>query len=424
MLYKFQAFIIVLICTVAIGLDSFTLQYENDIQETDDDHRNLRSYRKRQLSWNINELGAQSSKIKSFSLKELEAAEVIQVRSNSCLNNCDKPLHSVNEWCKDPKMTSIPGTTYWLNEFMAPGHMQLDIHLLQLFHLGLIDRVILQRSPCARPDFCQGIGNWGTFFKGLYTAMVDSAKIAPVPFYVRFQPEETAWKMRRLGSLTSATRTSLSGPPPFAINVSDMMCFERVLRRVKHTGFHHSVSPHAARSFKRAAYSLIPPGAVQLNESQRIVTIAHRGSHNRHMSNRNDLMATLQKHLPPYVSVRLFDTTNTSLSHFTQVVVAAESSVIITTHGAFEGNVVYMRETGLLIEIVGSYRNRMESGYMKEDSTNFRVLSNDFLVFHRSVTATGLGSHKQLSYYLQIREMEEICRIIKEYFSSFVLHKQ
>ena len=42
----------------------------------------------------------------------------------------------------------LPGTTFWINEFMHVGHVFYDIALMEVVHIKKIDRIILQRSAC------------------------------------------------------------------------------------------------------------------------------------------------------------------------------------------------------------------------------------------------------------------------------------
>eukprot|EP01041_Mallomonas_annulata_P001858 gene1858-3604_t len=361
-------------------------------------------------SWSMEELGSKP-RDKDFTFAELLTRNSIIMRENGCLSHTNATLHSVNEWIDRKNIKSIPGTTFWINECLAPGHMHYDVQLLQVLRTTKIDQIILQRAPCARPDFCQGIGNWGSFFKGLYTTMVDALNYTEIPVYIRFSPNDTVWTPYMVGSRTGKSITNLALQ---TIPATENLCFEKVIRKACNQCFHNSISVDTARAFKRAAYAILSPGDLPSPSSTNnlIVTIAHRGSHKRHLANREDLASTLRSRLPPSVTVRMFDTTNeTLMTHLNQVKVAAESDVMIATHGAFISNVIYMREGTLLIEINGNYTHA--------EPYNFQILTKNFLVNHRSIIAYNLTLHStQYFYLLNDFEIIELCNTVCKYLDK------
>ena len=132
-----------------------------------------------------------SKSVKSeVSLKELEARKHFDVNEDYCLSGAGNPLGiprlGKEIWFPQgqEKREMLQGTTYWVNDFMAVGHMMYDVHLLQLLNSTRIDRIILQRAPCATSDLCQGRGTFTTFFKGFYSAMIEAAGSQHTQLYV------------------------------------------------------------------------------------------------------------------------------------------------------------------------------------------------------------------------------------------------
>jgi capsular polysaccharide biosynthesis protein len=87
--------------------------------------------------------------------------------------------------------------------------------------------------------------------------------------------------------------------------------------------------------------------------------------------------------------------------------------VVIATHGAFEGNVIFFREGTLLVEICGKEPRRWT-----EQCRNYRHLSNLFLVFHRMVKAADLREERQDKYSLAKNEVDHVVAIVVDYLSQ------
>ena len=111
--------------------------------------------------------------------------------------------------------------------------------MLQVLHTTEVNRIVLQRAPCARKDFCEGVGTWNGFFRGMYFSMLESAKKTHVPVYVRFYENETTWqpKLHPDGTIAMAiaahSNSSSSSPSMLLPNipVREVICFDRVIRR-------------------------------------------------------------------------------------------------------------------------------------------------------------------------------------------------
>ena len=97
-------------------------------------------------------------------------------------------------------------------------------------------------------------------------------------------------------------------------------------------------------------------------------------------------------------------------SYEEQVSLVATSRVVITEHGAFDTNLIFMHPGCLFIEMRGAYH---------VDSYNdFENLANLFRVYHLSFVAADLRSHTQSEYVLSPDDMKNIANYIFAYFSS------
>lgn len=396
----------------------------------------------------------------TFAIEDLEKNNVVEVYNHICLTGADDSSAQKSNGivANDSDEPEIAGTTIWINEWMAPGHLEYDVQFLQILHTTPVDRIIIQRAPCARSDFCRGVTYWGSYFEGLVACAIASAGLN-IPVFFRLHHKERHWLPFFLvnveGSRVIKSRGDTSWPsdipklPPLiwknttltirppspnpdlpGIEVQDKMCFQRLIRRTSiteqcekcimqscHTCFAFGMSKTVVRRFKEAVYSLLAPAnspiAVVRSPSLHpvIITIAHRFGHNRAMSHPNELRDSLQNQLGAdtaivaAVDVRLYDTTNTSASYLVQMRLMAESDVVICTHGSFVGNLVYMRDEALLIELIGNYGNTV-------NDFAFELLARTFSVYRVTVTMSDLQEHSQDQYDIQENEVETIRRVI------------
>ena len=388
--------------------------------------------------WEVASLGV--GHVGLSSIDALVQIGAVDVFNGSCLGGTNYTMHSdpnpMLPRAQYPRSVHLDGTTIWINEFQAVGHAMFDIPMLQVLHATDVTRIVLQRAPCARKDFCEGVGTWAGFFRGLYLSMLESAKKLHVPVYVRFYENETAWQPKV--SPRAATTTAL--PPP--IPVETTTCFGRVVRRHCDSCFHRSVSRPVARAFKQAAYQFatadgppspsppppppqeiaLPPALpYQLPPSQEVVvTLAHRGNHYRSMADYRVLARALRDALGTRDAVgkRKFNVTFNVLNTSTLAnKVAAEQirefhrwQVVVATHGAFEGNVMFFREGTLLVEICGKEPRRWT-----RHCEDYHQLSNLFLVFHRIVKSVDLRDERQPTYVLNKPEIDHIVAIVTDY---------
>jgi hypothetical protein len=359
-------------------------------------------------------------------VRELLNRSSIEYKQNMCLSNTDMATHAINLWGNafsshanwNSEIPHLPGKTYWINEYMAVGHLMYDLQLLELLqHENTVDRIVAQRAPCATKDLCQGVGTWHSFFEGFYRTAIISSGLN-IPIYLRFYPTEKTLSAIFLNGNYSNGNSSSN--IPLALPVKKAMCFEHIYRKVCNKCFQSSIRPITATKFKNTAYSLngLKNDSSKIFEKDKIlITIAHRGKHYRSMSNYLDLFnfisnssLIIKTETKFATETVIFDTTDpNSLSHNRQVEMAFRSNIIIATHGAFESNIIYMRDRTLFIELCGDYQNAMP------ESENYARLARLFSVFRRRVIVEDLHSPIQPSYIISTANMNNLLVIIVSY---------
>lgn len=381
--------------------------------------------------WNPSMLQASPTAPDNATVEFLVANKKVEQLDWGCLFNTDKPGHSKNKWheidtnrseaLKDPAF--LRGTTFWINEYMSVGHMMYDIALLQVLQTSKVDRIILQRAACISANQCAGIGMFDSFFKGLYTSMIESYS-SEIPLFMRWSWQSRDMKPMYLSSTVVGNEITVPlerRHPSF--HLKPVTCMERVIRNPMRctSCFHDSVSPSAAARFKQVAYSLVCPENIFETELKAplqhhfsksepiVVTVAHRGtSATRHIANLPFLVDHLRKQLsPPEFELRVFDTTNMTRGYAEQIRVVAQSQVVIAEHGAFQSHVIYMRNGSLLIDLKGNYTNG--------ENRNFMNLARMFGVYYADVLTENLLGHKDMGFNITALDCAAIMDTVKQY---------
>ena len=360
-------------------------------------------------------------------LEEMVQRNTIEVLDWGCLFQTDKPGHSKNKWndleinrTEVAKQANfLPGTTFWINEHMAVGHLMYDIQLIQVLQSTKIDRIVLQRAPCINPNLCSGIGSFDSFFKGYFTAAIDAFQPG-IPVHVRW-----VWQDRNAKPLyvTSAKPDDYADVPPEKrakdIHLHPHMCMERCIRNLMRCihCFYPSLSADAVQKFKKVAYSLVkrdPPLLHHFESSNKpyVVTLAHRGlSASRHIANVPFMQHLLEQAFAgPKYEFRIVDTTNDRRGYAEQIKIVAESNVVIAEHGAFQSNIIYMRNGSLLVDLQGDYPNG--------ELAHFRDLGRMFGVFVSGVTTPGLTSHHWDEFNITSDDCTRIVQAVEEYIDA------
>jgi hypothetical protein len=322
------------------------------------------------FSWSPNELFPSPNISFDVSIQHLTSLKIIEESSLVCLKNTSsaggQSYHNPKTNLSFPSFLStattytsaestyLPGTTFWINEWMAPGHMYYDLVLLQALVSTKIDRIILQRAPCERSDFCSGVGYFNSFFKGYFTAALDAVagndSGRGIPIYFRYRSNERIMKPLYLTSNSEQSNISSMLDPDMNIVLNDEMCFEKLLRRGEE--IYPAVSSNVADRFRDAAYKLF-----KKNEDIKIdvpikITYAYRDKNaKRHIGNVDYLVRKLEDEFSNHindkfdnnsshskkVSICSINTSNNSRGYAEQISFVSEADIIISEHGAFQG---------------------------------------------------------------------------------------
>lgn len=367
------------------------------------------------------------------SVEHLVGLKKLEQLDWGCLFNTDKPGHSKNKWheidtnrseaLKNPDF--LRGNTFWINEYMSVGHMMYDIALLQTLQTVPVDRIVLQRAVCISANQCAGIGVFESFFKGLYTAMTNSYG-TEIPIFFRW-----SWQSREMKPLYLSDKVHNNEyTVPIerrhrSFHLKSTTCMERVIRNPMRclSCFHNSISPAAAVRFKEVAYSLVTPQSISeapykplvhhfVEDGPVVVTLAHRGlSATRHMGNVPHMAHILGTHFTaPEYQFRVVDTTNMTRGYAEQIRIVADSQVVIAEHGAFQSNVIYMRNGSLLIDLKGNYSNG--------ENRNFENLARMFGVYYAAVLTENLTDHKSQEFNITDMDCESVVSTVKQYVSE------
>ena len=117
----------------------------------------------------------------------------------------------------------LNGTTIYVNEFMALGHVPYDLQMLEVMRLvPKVNRIILQRAPCEHPTLCLGMNPWDGWFKGFYKAAAMAFQ-PNITVYRRSFKSEPLWTPEKWGSVSDSEEN-------YTLKTSfNMLCFERVI---------------------------------------------------------------------------------------------------------------------------------------------------------------------------------------------------
>jgi len=372
-------------------------------------------------NWNISMLqGYPTFKTDRVALQEPKRANILATGDMGCVFNANAPHHSINKWhVWDSDMKEmvesdnfLNGTTLWINEHMAVGHVMHDLWIIEALKSEKVSRIVIQRAPCINADLCVGLGSWGTFFRGFYTAVIDAFQPG-VPIYLRFSPREfnlTPIYLR--GNATNVDGEYIPFKTEKTLWLGNRVCCERVVRRQCNSCFYPSVSPLSASQLKIAAYALVtneklihnfPPGkAIE-------VLFAHRGTGaKRHIENIQFFIDHLKSTIiAPDFNFRVNCSSNNYMTHQTQIEWVAEAQIVIAEHGAFQSNIMYMRKGSLFIELRGNYNHG--------EFINFERLARMFGVFYAHVVTSNIDWHTVAKFNITASETEQVVNIINRY---------
>ena len=225
---------------------------------------------------------------------------------------------------------------------------------MQVLRSTKVDRIIFQRAAC-NAMLCGGVGTFRGFWGGYLAAIMDAANVSNIPVYIRW-----SWTERNVNPLYLSTKAigyiiDTNKDPTYlnklsGIHLKPRMCFENVIRRGPeyHGNFHGSISPEAIQDFKKTSYESTINLKTNLptyfdKSSPYVILISYRGKTTRHIANINDMINTFRTifRVPDYY-IHTMDNGNSHATSEMQLKQVAEANVVITNHGAFEGNLVIL----------------------------------------------------------------------------------
>jgi hypothetical protein len=356
---------------------------------------------------------------------EMAARGAIECHDWAFFGSASNPGHSKNTIklfesnmteLKDDK-SYLPGTTYWVNDYLHVGHVTYDIGVIAVAQAERIDRIVMQRAAC-HGTLCVGLGSFDSFYKGYYAAVLSAAGQIHTPIYLRFDGKAKSVIPMHLTTdkatdyyNASMMKTAWNRP----VELYGRMHFERVIHSSNlHYGAIAAVSAEAVKRFKAAAYALVqcePPLTTYFESGPPYtILLAYRGNKaSRQIQNMGEFEHMLRTTFPsPTYVVRLLNNSDPYLAFDTQLQAVAEAHVVLANHGAFEGNMIYMRNASLLVELFGNYGNNEIHGFQR--------LAIMFGLYYARLHAESLVDHQAQYFNLSSVDLGNIKSTLTEYF--------
>lgn len=187
---------------------------------------------------------------------------------------------------------------------------------------------------------------------------MEAANQSYTPIFVRWSWTEksvnpiyvsTSVKEYELSDFTVLRQYNKQIEPP--IHLKPSMCFETVVRRGPeyYGNYYGSVSPETVQRMKQIAFTsknIHPPSVTYFENSAVPVILFSFRSHaaTRVIDNINEFLSLLKLAFPESVyNIKSLDNSDYYLTSEKQIKEMSTSNVVITNHGAFEGNLIYMR---------------------------------------------------------------------------------
>jgi hypothetical protein len=356
-------------------------------------------------------------------LDQYTSLNYAQSHRHSCLTEANKAKHANNRIIALTDRTNsssnwLPGSTYWFNEYLHVGHVHFNVGLLQLLATTRIDRIILQRAACSGL-LCVGLGTFRSFYAAYFAAVLAATNHTHVPIYLRW-----AWSQRNVDAVYVSTQTKdyeavvpTPATAPSSIHLEPVMCFEHVLQRGPnyYGNSYGSLSVEVVQRFKREIEQSLPLRLLREKQSapppehQMKILLSYRGATaSRRIDNIESLViAVKQAWPPPRYNVTTLLNSDSSLTAEQQIDAVMTSDVVITNHGAFQGNLIYMRNSSLLIELSGSYHN--------PEFKIFEKLAQQFGVFYARIETKALLDHQMKNYTISAEEVDEVVTVLRDY---------
>lgn len=369
-------------------------------------------------------------------MKELEVRRAVRHGRDCCLTKANYPVHIRNTLktgynvtdlrTNPPEYYYLYNTTFWINEYLHMGHVHYIIVIMQILQMVKIDRIVMQRAICFG-TLCWGMGTMESWYKGFFAAILEASGQPLVPVFLRwigkdkyvrpvyfsiYTPDNYV-SLDNITAMANATKLPLETKPYV---LQPFMCFEELYMHDNlRLGAIPAVSTASIRKFKETAYKMVDPANplkthFAAGKPPFTILFGYRGSkQTRSMDNVQEFIHALHKRFPPpdYV-IKAIDPSNPPLGFKDQIRAVAEAHVVIANHGAFEMNMIYMRNSSLLIEIFGDYA--------VAEMHTFHRTAVMFGVFYGRYHTKGLKDHDQKNYSIAETEIKDVCDIVSNYF--------
>ena len=352
----------------------------------------------------------------------------------------------------------LPGTTYLHNQWLSLGHAPMESTLLKAVSELNVSRVVVQRVvdyfSDTETESSGASGSWDTWYHDYFRAAAELGAPRALPVYLRFKNDTSRWyplvfHTRGGGSGSGGGSgggrgggrggSSAASLRPLS-NRKSNLCFEHVVLQ----SHHDWPSPEAAAMFVREAYAIAgvsPTDGNTLHDAPFVCCIRYStlfvdlllsrpyrfeaalssGSgdvllslrtHDREMddSSARDLAKRIEQKSGGLV-LRRFLQAGPDTSFINQVRAVATAGVVVSTHGAFMTNIMWLAppERGTApprryVELRGDYMYTNPRRY-KTANIYFRLLAETFRVDLQQVCVANLTSHRQLRYRLSEEEI-------------------
>jgi hypothetical protein len=135
------------------------------------------------------------------------------------------------------------------------GHVMFDLSIISVLQYYKVDRIVFQHTLCYRNDLCN---NWDSWFKGYYTAVVNSFQ-PNTPLYIQFSHLNTTKKIKELQRLylneeAFSKQSHEENERKKIILDANELCFEKIIKRSSISDIDETLSIEAIQQFKKTAY--------------------------------------------------------------------------------------------------------------------------------------------------------------------------
>ena len=307
-------------------------------------------------------------------MEEMVARKAVRHARECCLTHANHPVHIRNtlkvgynstDLRISPSYTFLYNTTFWINEYLHMGHVHYIIAVIQILQMVKVDRIVMQRAICFG-TLCWGLNTMESWYKGFFAALLEAAGQPMMPVYVRWSGRDKYVRPMYFSIHTADNYVSEKNitdeQQKKPILLQFLTCFEELYSHDNlRLGAIPAVSTAAAQKFKQAAYRMVNithpiPLQFPRGPPYTILFGYRNGKLSRSMDNDAEFISKLKLRFPePEYIINALNPSDPPLGFKAQIKAVAEAHVVIANHGAFEMNMIYMKNSSLLMEIFGDY---------------------------------------------------------------------